>query len=136
MEKKIARNLVNIGFFVGVIITIFISTNFEDLISIRIGIGSGVAFLIAQNLDINVFDRFRKNKRWFVAPFLSSLIGSAVDTILFFSIAFYNTGIPWITLALGDFVVKLMMATLMLIPFRILLKKMKTVSSRNNFSAV
>ena len=86
--KKIARNLVNIGFFVGVIITIFISTNFEDLISIRIGIGSGVAFLIAQNLDINVFDRFRKNKRWFVAPFLSSLIGSAVDTILFFSIDF------------------------------------------------
>ena len=83
-----------------------------------------------------MLDRYKKNKSWFVAPFLSSLIGSAVDTILFFSIAFYNTGIPWITLALGDFVVKLMMATLMLIPFRILLKKMKTVSSRNNFSAV
>lgn len=134
--KKIARNVVNIGFLVGVLITIFVSTNFKDLISIRIGIGSGVAFLIAQNLDVNVFDRLRNNQNWYVAPFVSSLLGSAVDTILFFSIAFYNTGIPWVTLALGDFVVKLLMAFSMLIPFRLLLKKIKSVSGKNNLSAI
>ena len=131
--KKIARNLVNVGFLVGVLITIFISTNFKDLISIRIGIGSGLAFLIAQNLDINVFDRLRKNKNWFIAPFTSSLIGSAVDTLLFFSISFYGTGIPWVSLAAGDFVVKLLMASIMLIPFKIFLNKMKLISGKNKF---
>jgi len=131
--KKIAENVVNVGFFVGILITLFISTNFKDIISIRIGIGSGVAFLVAQNLDVHVFDRLRNNQKWYIAPFVSSFLGSAVDTILFFFIAFYNTGIPWVTLALGDFAVKIIMVFCMLIPFRLLLKKIKPALGKNNF---
>ncbi|MBT3693289.1 MAG: queuosine precursor transporter, partial [Candidatus Pelagibacter sp.] len=89
--KMIARKIVYIGFVIGIIFTILFSTNFTDLISIRIAIGSGLAFLIAQLLDVQIFDRLRK-KKWFVAPLTSSLIGSTVDTFLFFSVAFYGTG--------------------------------------------
>jgi uncharacterized integral membrane protein (TIGR00697 family) len=106
---------------------LFVSTNFEDIISIRIAVGSGLAFFIAQNLDVIVYDKNRKNSKWFVAPFLSSVAGSSVDTFLFFSIAFYNTGIPWLTLSLGDLTVKLLMALIMLVPFRILLTKIRIV---------
>ena len=120
--KKIARYVVLIGFFIGIILTLFISTNFDDIISIRIAAGSAIAFFIAQNLDVNIFDRLRK-KIWYVAPLISSILGSILDTSLFFSIAFYNTGIPWITLALGDLAVKLIVALIMLIPFRLLLNK-------------
>ena len=76
-------------------LTLFISTNFSDIISIRIAIGSGVAFFVAQNLDVQIFDRLRK-KSWFIAPLTSSTLGSITDTLLFFSIAFYATGIPWV----------------------------------------
>ena len=107
--KFIARRVVYLGFFLGVLVTIFFSTNFSDLISIRIAIGSGTAFLVAQLLDVQVFDKLRK-KKWFVAPLGSSLIGSTIDTFLFFSIAFYATGIPWITLSLGDLTVKVLVA--------------------------
>ena len=100
----------------------FVSTNFEDLISIRIAIGSATAFIIAQNLDVNIFDLLR-NKKWYVAPLTSSMIGSIIDTFLFFSIAFYSTGIPWVTLAFGDLVIKLIVALVMLIPFRLLISK-------------
>ena len=120
--KFIARKIVYLGFFTGVLLTLYFSTNFKDLISIRIAIGSGVAFLIAQLLDVNIFDILRK-KLWFIAPLASSLIGSMVDTFLFFSISFYNTEVPWISLAIGDFIVKILMSMLMLIPFRMLLKK-------------
>ena len=122
--KKIARRLVLIGFFIGIILTLFVSTNFEDIISIRIAIGSATAFIIAQNLDVNIFDLFRK-KTWYVAPLTSSILGSIIDTFLFFSIAFYNTGIPWFSLALGDLAVKLIVALIMLIPFRLLINKIK-----------
>ena len=125
--KKIARKIVYIGFISGVLLTLFVSTNFEDIISIRIAVGSGLAFFIAQNLDVIVYDKNRKNSKWFVAPFLSSVTGSSVDTFLFFSIAFYNTGIPWVTLSLGDLTVKLLMALIMLVPFRILLTKIRIV---------
>ncbi len=120
--KFIARKIVYLGFFTGVLLTLFFSTNFKDLISIRIAIGSGTAFLFAQLLDVNIFDILRK-KIWFIAPLISSLIGSLVDTFLFFSISFYNTEMPWFSLAVGDFVVKLIMAILMLIPFRLFLNK-------------
>ena len=120
--KFIARKIVYLGFFIGVLLTLFFSTNFYDLISVRIAIGSGSAFLFAQLLDVQVFDVLRK-RIWFVAPFVSSLIGSFVDTFLFFSISFYNTEVPWISLAIGDFIVKLLMSLLMLIPFRVFLKK-------------
>ena len=122
--KIVARKVVYFGFVIGLILTLVISTNFSDLISIRIAIGSGLAFFIAQNIDIKVFDNLRK-KSWYVAPLVSSTLGSIVDTFLFFSIAFYATGIPWITLALGDLAVKLFVGLIMLVPFRLLLKKIK-----------
>ena len=125
--KKIARQIVLIGFFVGIILTFFVSTNFDDIISIRIAIGSAIAFLVAQNLDVNIFDRLRK-KTWYVAPLISSVLGSIIDTLLFFSIAFYNTDIPWLTLALGDLTVKLVVALIMLIPFRILIIKLNDLT--------
>ena len=120
--KIIARRVVYFGFFIGIILTLYFSTNFEDLISIRIAIGSGSAFLVAQLLDVRVFDLLRK-KIWFIAPLSSSLLGSLIDTFLFFSISFYNTDVPWITLAMGDFIVKVLISLVMLIPFRLLLNK-------------
>tara|TARA_B100000700_G_C14740911_1_gene712946 strand:+ start:188 stop:736 length:549 start_codon:yes stop_codon:yes gene_type:complete len=124
--KVVARNIVYIGFILGISFTLFFSTNYADLISVRIAIGSGVAFLTAQLLDVQIFDNFRK-KAWFIAPFTSSITGSIVDTFLFFSISFYNTGVPWITLSLGDLTVKILVALLMLIPFRLLLKTFKPI---------
>ena len=122
--KLIARKIVYIGFIIGIAFTLFFSTNFADLISVRIAIGSGTAFLVAQLLDVQIFDQLRK-KKWFVAPLTSSLIGSTIDTFLFFSISFYATGIPWVTLSLGDLAVKVLVALLMLIPFRLLLGTLK-----------
>ena len=124
--KVVARNIVYIGFTLGISFTLFFSTNYADLISVRIAIGSGVAFLTAQLLDVQIFDNLRK-KAWFIAPFTSSIIGSAVDTFLFFSISFYATGVPWVTLSLGDLTVKIIVALIMLIPFRLLLKTFKPV---------
>ena len=125
--KLVARKVVYVGFTIGVLLTLFVSTNFSDIISIRIAIGSGVAFFIAQNLDVQIFDSLRK-KIWYLAPLTSSIIGSITDTFLFFSIAFYATGIPWLTLALGDLAVKLFIALSMLIPFRLLINKIKDFS--------
>ena len=122
--KVVARKVVYIGFIIGILLTLFISTNFSDIISIRIAIGSGLAFLIAHNIDIKIFDSLRK-LHWAVAPLSSSIIGSIIDTFLFFSIAFYGTEVPWITLALGDLTVKLVIALLMLIPFKFLIKIIK-----------
>jgi queuosine precursor transporter len=124
--KVIARKIVYIGFTIGISFTLLFSTNFADLISVRIAIGSGMAFLVAQLLDVQVFDKLRK-KKWFVAPITSSFIGSTVDTFLFFSISFYATGIPWVTLSLGDLAVKIFVALIMLIPFRLLLGTLKAV---------
>ena len=122
--KVVARKIVYIGFAIGISFTLLFSTNFTDLISIRIAIGSGTAFLFAQLLDVQIFDKLRL-KKWFVAPLTSSLIGSTVDTFIFFSISFYGTGVPWVTLSLGDLSVKIFVALLMLIPFRLLLKTLK-----------
>ena len=122
--KTVARKIVYIGFFIGVSFTLFFSTNFSDLISVRIAIGSGTAFIIAQLIDVQIFDKLRR-KKWFVAPLTSSFIGSTIDTFLFFSISFYGTGIPWITLSLGDLAVKILVALLMLITFRLLLSSLK-----------
>ena len=122
--KVVARKIVYVGFIIGIVFTLFFSTNFADLISVRIAIGSGTAFMVAQLLDVQIFDYLRK-KKWFVAPLTSSLIGSTVDTFLFFSISFYATGIPWVTLSLGDLAVKIFVALVMLIPFRLLLGTLK-----------
>ena len=124
--KVVARKIVYIGFAIGISFTLLFSTNFADLISIRIAIGSGVAFLVAQLLDVQIFDNLRK-KKWYIAPLTSSIIGSTVDTFLFFSISFYATGVPWVTLSLGDLIVKILVALIMLIPFRLLIKTFKPV---------
>ena len=122
--KVVARRIVYVGFVIGIVFTLFFSTNFTDLISVRIAIGSGTAFMVAQLLDVKIFDQLRK-KKWFVAPLTSSFIGSTVDTFLFFSISFYATGIPWVSLSFGDLAVKIFVALLMLIPFRLLLGILK-----------
>ena len=122
--KKVARKIVYLGFIIGIVFTFLFTTNYADLISVRIAIGSGTAFMISQLLDVQIFDKLRK-KKWFVAPLTSSLIGSTVDTFLFFSISFYATGIPWVTLSLGDLAVKIVVALSMLIPFRLLLGTFK-----------
>ena len=124
--KFTARKIVYFGFFIGITFTLFFSTNFTDLISLRIAIGSGFAFIVAQLLDVQIFDKLRKRK-WFVAPLTSSFIGSTVDTFLFFSISFYATGISWFTLSLGDLSVKIFVALLMLIPFKLAINTTKFV---------
>ena len=118
--KFLAKKVVYVGFIIGISFTLFFSTNFSDLISIRIAIGSGIAFLVAQLIDVKIFDKLRK-KKWYIAPLTSSIIGSTIDTFLFFSISFYGTEMPWITLSLGDLAVKIFVTLLMLIPFRLLL---------------
>ena len=125
--KLVARKIVYFGFILGITLTLIFSTNFSELISTRIAIGSGTAFLFAQLLDVQIFDKLRK-KTWYVAPFASSSIGSFVDTFLFFSISFYGTNLNWITLGLGDFAVKMFLAIIMLIPFKIVMSKLKDVT--------
>jgi len=131
--KEIARKIVYIGFVLGLFLTLYFSTDFSNLISKRIAVGSGIAFLTAQLLDVQVFDKLR-TKAWFVAPFISSLIGSVIDTFLFFSIAFYGTGINWITLSFGDLFVKIFVAIIMLIPFRLLLSTVKEIQNVEKIS--
>ena len=126
--KNTAKKIVYLGFTLGVFLTLYFSTNYSDLISIRIAVGSGTAFLVAQLIDVNIFDKLR-NKIWFAAPLVSSLIGSSIDTFLFFSISFYGTGINWITLSFGDLFVKIFVALVMLIPFRLLLSRIQEIST-------
>ena len=130
--REKARKLVYFGFTFGILLTLFISTNFNDVISIRIAIGSGTAFLVAQLVDIEIFQNLR-NKIWFIAPMTSSVFGSIIDTFLFFSISFLGTGTPWVTLAFGDLFVKLLMSLLMLIPFRLLIIKISDVNTRTSY---
>ena len=127
--KEKARKLVYFGFIVGILLTLFVSTNFEDVISIRIALASGTAFLVAQLIDIEIFQRLRNNV-WFIAPMTSSVFGSIIDTFLFFSISFLGTVVPWVTLAFGDLFVKLLMAFLMLIPFRLMIIKIRDLNTK------
>ena len=126
--KNTAKKIVFFGFILGAILTFYFSTNYSDLISIRIAFGSGIAFLVAQLIDVNIFDKLR-NKIWFAAPLVSSLIGSSIDTFLFFSISFHGTGINWVTLSFGDLFVKIFVALMMLIPFRFLLPHVQEIST-------
>ena len=91
----------------------------DALAMLRTAVASGSAFLMAQLLDIRVFDVLRGSS-WWKAPTASSLLGSAVDTAIFFSLAFAGTGLPWITWAVGDFCAKLLMIGLLLYPFKLL----------------
>ena len=123
------RRVIVIGFIWGVTVSYFFTLSPIDLIGIRIVIGSGVAFLIAQMMDAIIFDKLRNSKQWYVPPFVSSFFSSITDTALFFFIAFYGTDIPWVTLGLGDFCVKMLMAITMLIPFKIIISNLFSVKS-------
>ena len=145
-----ARRVVWAGFAVGVAASLVgtqIIGEYGPLVTLRIAIGSGTAFLVAQMLDVAIFDRLREGA-WWRAPLASTLIGSTLDTALFFSIAFSaqlawiepgndvswaNEAIPllgwgpvaplWMSLALADWGVKLALALLALAPFRIIVRK-------------
>lgn len=112
-----ARRVVYVGFGVGVAASLVLADP-------RIAAASGAAFLTAQLLDVVIFDRLRRAS-WWQAPLASSLLGSAVDTALFFSLAFAFTGLPWMTWAVGDFGVKVAVALAMLLPFRLLMPRLR-----------
>ncbi|MEQ9329992.1 VUT family protein [Thalassobaculum sp.] len=111
-----ARRVVYVGFAVGVALSVI----FAD---VRIGIASGSAFLVAQLLDIWIFDRLRRQS-WWKAPLISSLLASALDTAVFFAGAFAFSELPWVTWALGDYAAKLAMAAVLLAPFRAILAQL------------
>ena len=109
-----ARRVVYVGFACGVALSLFTST-------VRIALASGTAFLLAQLADVWLYDRMRRVAVWWRAPLVSSTLASALDTALFFSLAFASTGLPWVTWAIGDYGVKIAVAGAMLIPFRLLM---------------
>ena len=148
-----ARRVVFAGFIVGLICS-FIGTQimgeFGPLVTLRIALGSGLAFLTAQLLDVAIFDRLRQGN-WWRAPLASTLVGASADTALFFTIAFSaglawlepgndvswaNEALPllgvgpiaplWVSLALADWGVKILLAILALVPFRMIVKKFHT----------
>lgn len=108
-----ARRVVLAGFAVGVVLSVVVA-------GWRIGLASGTAYLLAQMLDITIFDRLRR-ARWWRAPLISSLLASVLDTAVFFGLAFAGTGLPWLTWAIGDLAVKIAMALLCLAPYRVLM---------------
>ena len=127
--KQKARYVVLIGFIVGIFLTLFVSTNFEDIISIRIAIGSATAFIIAQNLDVNIFDLLEKNLVYRAHNIFNYRLYNW--HFYFFSIAFYGTDIPWLTLAFGDLAVNLILSLIMLITFRIFINRINDFTNLN-----
>ena len=119
LGPAVARRVVLVGFVLGVLLSVYFA-------GWRIGLASGGAFLVAQLLDVQIFDRLRRSA-WWRAPFVSSTLASALDTALFFALAFAGTGLPWVTWAIGDYGVKLAMALALLIPFRALMPKVRSV---------
>ena len=146
-----ARKVVVAGFVVGVICSLIgtqIMGEFGPLVTLRIALGSGLAFLTAQLMDVQVFNRLRKGS-WWRAPLVSTLIGSSLDTILFFSVAFSGAlafiepandvswatevlpllgagpMVPlWVSLATADWLVKLSLAIVALVPFRVIVGRL------------
>lgn len=118
-----ARKVVYVGFTLAVILSIWFA-------GARIAVASGTAFLLAQLFDVYVFNRLR-NLTWWQTPLISTVLASALDTALFFSIAFYGTDVPWVTLGIGDYGVKLVLALAMLIPFRALMSFFAPAQTQN-----
>ena len=144
---KAARRVVYAGFVVGLACSVVgsqIMTEFGPLVTLRVALGSATAFLLGQLLDITVFDRLRRNVTWWKAPFVSTLFGSTLDTAIFFSIAFstalmwiepgndvswaagpvpllgFGPEVPfWVSLACADWLVKLAVDGIALLPFRL-----------------
>jgi uncharacterized integral membrane protein (TIGR00697 family) len=147
-----ARRVVLVGFVVGIICSLIgtqIMGEFGPLVTVRIAIGSGLAFLIAQMLDVGIFATLRDGA-WWKAPLASTIVGSTVDTAIFFSIAFSGAfsfvhpatdvswaaevlpllgagpEVPlWVSLAVADWAVKLSLALLALVPFRIITARLR-----------
>ncbi len=150
-----ARRVVWVGFGVGVACSLIgtqIIGEFGPLVTLRIALGSGIAFLTAQLVDVAIFDRLREDRHggaWWRAPLASTLVGSTLDTALFFSIAFsaslafiepandvswagevlpllgFGPETPlWVSLAVADWAVKLSLAVLALLPFRLIVSKL------------
>ena len=107
---RFARRVVYAGFLIALALSAYYATP-------RIALASGTAFLVAELVDVHIFDRLRR-RAWWQPPLISTLVGSALDTAVFFTLAFYATDMPWITLALGDFGVKVALAVVTLLPFR------------------
>jgi hypothetical protein len=148
-----ARRVVWAGFATGVACSLVgsqIAGDFGPLVTLRVAIGSGLAFLVAQMLDVAVFDRLRRS-RWWKAPLVSTLAGSTLDTAIFFTVAFSaaltwiepandvswaNEVLPllgvgpalplWVSLAAADWLVKLGIAVAGLLPFRLIVARMIT----------
>ena len=146
-----ARKVVIAGFAVGVVCSLIgtqIMGEFGPLVTLRIALGSGLAFLVAQLTDVFVFNRFRAG-RWWRAPLVSTLVGSSLDTAIFFTVAFAGAltflepgndvswageAVPllgagplaplWVSLALADWGVKLTLAVIALAPFRVVVAKL------------
>lgn len=147
-----ARRVVAAGFVVGVICSLIgtqIVGEFGPLVTLRIALGSGAAFLTAQMMDIAVFDRLRRAERWWTAPLVSTLVGSSLDTAIFFSVAFSagltllepgndvswaNEAVPllglgpmaplWVSLGTADWLVKLALSLVALLPFKAIVTKL------------
>jgi uncharacterized PurR-regulated membrane protein YhhQ (DUF165 family) len=119
LGPAVARRVVYAGFVLGVVLSFYFA-------GWRIAFASGSAFLVAQLLDVQIFDRLRRSA-WWRAPLLSSTLASLIDTALFFGLAFAGTGLPWVTWAIGDYGVKLAMALGLLIPFRALMPKVRSL---------
>jgi queuosine precursor transporter len=115
----VARQVIYVGFAVGIGLSAVFATP-------RIAVASGTAFLVAQLLDITVFNHLRRQS-WWKAPLAGSLLGSVVDTAVFFSIAFAGTPVPWDLLAASDLVVKLIYAVVALIPYRVYMALVRPV---------
>jgi len=106
-----ARRVIYIGFALAVVASIWLA-------SPRIAVASGTAFLVSQLMDVAIFNRLGK-RVWWQPPLFSSVIGSLVDTALFFALAFWGTTMPWVTLAIGDYGVKVAIALALLLPWRV-----------------
>ncbi|ABA80545.1 queuosine precursor transporter [Rhodobacter sphaeroides] len=147
-----ARRVVLAGFATGIVCSLIgtqIQGEFGPLVTLRIALGSGLAFLVAQMLDVTVFDRMRHARGWWQAPLISTLVGSSLDTLIFFGTAFSaalvwlepsndvswaNEILPllgagpeaplWLSLAVADWSIKLLLALVALLPFRIIVRRM------------
>lgn len=156
---RAARHVVFAGFLVGIACSLIgsqIHGEFGPLVTLRVAIGSGSAFLAAQLMDISVFDRLRKG-RWWRAPLASTLVGSSLDTVIFFTISFaaaFNAMEPgniplwaqetlpllgagpqtplWVSLAVADWMVKLSLAVLALVPFRLIVQRLMALPAKIN----
>ena len=117
-----ARTVACVGFpfGMGLSVVLSVAADLPLMDGVRVALASGFAFICAQLFDIAVFHRLRRGV-WWRAPLVSSLSASALDTAIFFSAAFALTGLPWVTWALGDYGVKVAMAGLLLVPFRLLM---------------